>query len=377
MQISRKQRPWKAFFGSRLFGALGVALVVLAITVVQLWLPFENDGSGLTILTNLQEKSLNSSLAVIDGSPKFEEVGQQLQTESSEKSHADQQQNPPATDTNQQHHMKGHDTKRKKIWSAGRSDRSGATIQDMLMCHAYAFHQGADYGGACVRDWGLPQFEGKRQIHEALLEAIGLSRVLKFDCPPKKGEGHLTGRNHYISNDTAIFTSDYIQHLQSLVDYPTMESADSRRRISVHIRRGDITPCRPRTRGYPRYLPNQHFLGLIERYNPQNDSHVVIYSESESFEEFDEFYAKGYEVVLDGSIGKVWQGIISSQVVILSRSSFSLVPALMTKGKVIFTPFWHAPLPHWEVVDEAFLNATHLDFRRLKETCPKKKNKQK
>jgi hypothetical protein len=242
------------------------------------------------------------------------------------------------------------------------------------MCHAYAFHNQFLYGGACTRDWNLPQYKDKRIPREQLFRSTGLSNVLPLDCP-KDPTIKSMNRQEYIQQDTRIFTKTYVQHLQTLVDYPTPQTA----RIAVHVRRGDITPCRPRTRDFPRYLPNQHYLKLIDRYNndPQKNSSVVIYSESESFEPFDVFRERGYQVVLDGDIGEVWKGIISSDVAILSRSSFSLVPAVIARGKVVYTPFWHQPLPHWDVVDDKLLNETSTEFKRLKQTCPNKKGKKK
>ena len=35
----------------------------------------------------------------------------------------------------------------------------------------------------------------------------------------------------------------------------------------------------------------------------------------------------------------------------MSKSSFSVVPAMLCKGKVLYPPFWHAPLPGWDIVD--------------------------
>jgi hypothetical protein len=217
-------------------------------------------------------------------------------------------------------------------------------------------------------------------LHEQLLSAIGLAKVLPFACSSNsKIKIKLMNRNDYIRNDTDIFTSDYLEYLQELVQQsPTITTPKQPHQIAVHIRRGDITPCRPRTRGYPRYLPNQHYLNLIDRYNNNNNnnnssSHVVVYSESENaFESFDVFRERGYQVILDGDIG-----LIASDVIILSRSSFSLVPAILTKGTVVYTPFWHQPLPHWTVVDETLLNETHVEFRRLKDTCPKEIKKKK
>jgi hypothetical protein len=263
------------------------------------------------------------------------------------------------------------------LYSAARGDRSGAVIQDMLMAHAYAFHNHQTYGGACSKY--LPnQYTFKRQqpLHEQLLHAIGLAKVLPFACS-SDAEVKLMNRKDYIRNDTNIFTSDYLEYLQGLVQYPTATPKQPHQ-IAVHIRRGDITPCRPRTRGYPRYLPNQHYLNLIDRYNKNNSSHIVVYSESENaFESFEVLRERGYQVILDGDIGHVWKGLIASDVIILSRSSFSLVPAIISKGTVVYTPFWHEPLPHWTVVDEILLNETHVEFRRLKDTCPKEIKKKK
>lgn len=111
--------------------------------------------------------------------------------------------------------------------------------------------------------------------------------------------------------------------------------------------------------------------------NPQNDSDVFIYSESSSFKSFDDFQRRGYKVVLNGSIGEIWKGILKSDVTILSRSSFSLVPAIIMKGRVVYTPFWHAPLllGWWDIVDDDFFvnEILLVEFRRLKATCPPKK----
>ena len=285
------------------------------------------------------------------------------------------------------------------LYSKARSDRSGSMIQDMLMCHAYAYHTNNVYGGACA-DWTLPQFRGKQEFHQQLLQAIGLNFVLSIACPPPINATDppqkviWMNRHKYISNDTGIFTSDYRQYIQRLMA-PAIHKNESEFVLSVHIRRGDITPCRPRTRDYHRYLPNSHYLTLIDRYLPFNNDNsnsnnqkiddtkvhlpnttnktirVVIYSESQSLESFTNFTNRGYDVQLDGDIGTVWQGLLASDVIILSRSSFSLVPAILTTAKVVYTPFWHAPLSHWDIVDDELLQQTLLEFRRLKAIhCP-------
>jgi hypothetical protein len=126
--------------------------------------------------------------------------------------------------------------------------------------------------------------------------------------------------------------------------------------------------------GYLQYLPNQHYLNLIDRYN--NSSHVVVYSESKNvYESFDAFRDQGYQVILDGDMSQVWKGLMASDVIILSRSSFSLVPAILSKGAVVYTPFWHQPLPRWTVVDNKLMNKTHVDWNNSRTRVPRQKRR--
>ena len=82
------------------------------------------------------------------------------------------------------------------------------------------------------------------------------------------------------------------------------------------------------------------------------------------------FRSEGYEVYEDGSETHVWQTIVTADIVILSRSSFGMIPALVSKGKVIYTPFWHYPIRDWEVVrDPDTLAALEEEMAKLNATC--------
>ena len=274
-------------------------------------------------------------------------------------------------DSNNNHSITNtHEGKRKVVWSPGRGDRSGMAIGNMLQGHAYAVHHNYIYGGACRRN--LPKsanHQSRLHQHMELLDAMGLSDVLRFDCPPNATVPLLTRKQY--GNAKKYLTGAYFEFLRTLIKYP---NKPERRTIAVHVRRGDITPCGIMTDGYYRYLPNQYYLRLIDRYNPKNDSDVFVYSESDSFETFDDFRERGYNVVLDGPLAEVWQGIMMSDVVILSRSAFSLVPAYLTNGIVVFPECWLSPLPGWVVVKED-INATALDLQRLNVTCDERRGK--
>jgi len=187
-----------------------------------------------------------------------------------------------------------------------------------------------------------------------------------------------------------LFSPGYLDHLRSTstpfanVDIPRAP------RITVHIRRGDVTPC---SKNYFRYLPNQHYLTLIDLYTEKltqemNDTgvdytskeiEVLIFSESESFESFDIFRKRGFTVVLDGSVQNVWKSIVfNSDVVILSLSSFSIVPSIFSLAlspnptTVVYTPFWHDPLSQFENVGDLYpdlLESTAAELERMKSMC--------
>ena len=246
--------------------------------------------------------------------------------------------------------------------------KAGAVIEDMLMCHAYAYHTQGGYGGICgkVKPEKLAQYE-------SLLEAMGLAHALPFACPSQFRRDSTTRRSMvprelYRKDDVRIWTPDYVDFLKTQVKYPAKK--DDRFTIAVHIRRGDVTPCRLENHGFERYLSNKHFLMVIEKYY-QPGARVVIFSQEESYESWDEFKNKGYELQLDGEITDAWKTIVSADLVILSRSSFSFIPAMVAKGKVIYTPYWHKPLRRWVHVDKEIMDKSDAETERLQEACPK------
>lgn len=244
--------------------------------------------------------------------------------------------------------------------------QSGRVIHDQLLCHAYAWHQNAVYGGAC----GNAEYDE----HEALLNSIGLHDELPFKCAGDfERDGKFINskvpRETYHKDDTRIWIPEYIDFLKSKVKYPSKEP--NKFTIVVHIKRGEkCTPCKAPREGYQQYMPNSHYQRLIDKYM-RPDARVAIFSQEDSYESFDEFEEKGYELHLDHPMEEVWQTIVTADVIILSRSSFGLLPSLVTKGTVVYTPFWHKPLRGWHTVrDKEILGALERDTAALKGKCP-------
>lgn len=253
------------------------------------------------------------------------------------------------------------------------SGKEGAVVLDMLLGHVYAFHQGAIYGGSC----GEGNDVG-REPENSLIRAIGLQDFLQFECPRDletlDRKKVIPGKS-YIQDGTRAFTPEYIDLLKSVITYPKKQESQSKTNIIVvHMSRGKkFTPCRKAPhKEFVAYLPNKHYQLLINKYSkPDHENKVIIYSQSESFEKFDEFREKGYELHIDEPISDVWKAVLASDVFIMSRSSFSFVPAMVSGDSttVVYTPFWDQPLRGWNIVRKDIQTQSDVEVQRLKSTC--------
>ncbi|KAL7571862.1 hypothetical protein ACA910_002936 [Epithemia clementina (nom. ined.)] len=181
-------------------------------------------------------------------------------------------------------------------------------------------------------------------------------------------------------------------------------------RVAVHIRRGDVTPCM--NQHQERYSPNAHYLRLLEYFLPPDEKKseyytvgnwwkrqiyvwwplvrghkwrkpppppvhyhrrplwIQLFAVSDSpYENFtllehdcNALYRNnnknsnsGYphqssfcQLELDTPQWYVWKSIAVADVVVLSKSTFSYIPAMLNRnGTIIYTAFARRPMAHW------------------------------
>jgi hypothetical protein len=240
--------------------------------------------------------------------------------------------------------------------------KSGKIVEEMLMAHAYIYQQNATYGGCCGSK------TVNTAVHGQLLEAIGLKDVLKFSCPNDfENDQHtrrsVIPRDYYTSNDVRVWTPEYVDCLRSLLVYPSKQYREYT--IVVHMLRGDTSPCKPKQDGFYRYLPNFHYQALIDEYMQPN-ARVIIYTSPKSFEDMSVFRRRGYEVNTDAPLKDTWKAFVTADVLVMSRSDLTMVPAMVAKGKVIYTPFWHHSLRRWKRVNKKIMEQTEKEIERLR-----------
>jgi hypothetical protein len=233
------------------------------------------------------------------------------------------------------------------FYSVARTDRSGATINDMLLALAYGHARNMTYGGAC---YVKPMtFNGPQRQAEKLelIRALGLQDVLIFACPENKTE--IVDPNKYKSQRDTLFSTEFIDWLRSQVQYPAVPHGGA----VVHIRRGDVDPC---NKWKDRYLPSSYYLEVLKRHVPPGVP-VTIFSESASFEPWDDFLRLDHKLQLDSDVAELWRAVLTAKYVVLSVSSFATLPAVLNaNATVVYPPSWMAiPVSNWISVEESIL----------------------
>jgi hypothetical protein len=261
-----------------------------------------------------------------------------------------------------------------KLYSVCRGDRSGSFIADMLYAHSFAFAHNVTYAGNCCVTRGIPKAPTRN-----LIEDLHWNKIIPLQCP--QGVNNKIYNVLYPNATTInpLMLNPNVYRLQgarsnfkpawkesirdALLEYSDT-SPNRPFEIAVHIRRGDVTPCTYKRR----YLPNDHYMQLIDKYTPSETElngrpvQVTIYSESDTFEPFDVFVERKYTLELDSeNLSDVWHALSTADVAILSRSYFSIVPAIINPNTVVATEFFDfnvTVMDGWEYADPTLVKAS-------------------
>lgn len=117
--------------------------------------------------------------------------------------------------------------------------------------------------------------------------------------------------------------------------------------IAVHIRRGDVS----NVKNSDRYLPTSYFKTIIDKLLVQfSGANVCIFTEitPENRDEFNIF--TNIKIISGGDVLITFEHLSKADILITSKSSFSYVAALYNENTVLYTNFWHKPLPHWKLL---------------------------
>ena len=128
--------------------------------------------------------------------------------------------------------------------------------------------------------------------------------------------------------------------------------------IAIHIRRGDVTENSSNPNIRMRWLDTDYYarvLKLLLKKLEGGKFHVYIFSQGTKEEFQEDFSFPNVHYCLDMMAQNTFWHLTQADILIISKSSFSYKPALLSSG-IIIAPkhFWHGypELERWIIVDE-------------------------
>jgi len=232
----------------------------------------------------------------------------------------------------------------KRAYSISRVDRCGSQVNEDIFVYAHCIQSNLDFVGPVGNNW----FKEHTKLAELLNLPLPIKELPNTLDLIKIAETDYSKEIYPDRND--LITPSFIDYLRerssSNINY---NSHYKNPKVVIHIRRGDVS-FHTHTH---RYIPNSYFLNLVRKVieiSPFLD--ITIFSESNSSESFDDFTNLGCKVLLDTDLADIWKEMITCDVLFMSKSSFSYVPALYNKNFVVYYPAWYDKLNHWTSSDD-------------------------
>ena len=93
--------------------------------------------------------------------------------------------------------------------------------------------------------------------------------------------------------------------------------------------------------------PNSYYLNIMDHIRKKHKNVLFhIYSQG-NISQFHELIGDDVKFYLNHDIIKTFIGMVASNILVISPSSFSYVAALISDAEVYYKPFWHKPKKNW------------------------------
>jgi hypothetical protein len=136
--------------------------------------------------------------------------------------------------------------------------------------------------------------------------------------------------------------------------------------IAVHIRRGDVKPS-----DKDRYTGNKFILTLLAKIQALvtslgKESSIGIYSEGK-ISDFDELNMMTKNIYNDLCPFTTFHNLVSADILVMAKSAFSYVAALLSKGIVFYESFGAKPQRDWIEVNGNAHFSSRLFIKKLRQ----------
>jgi len=243
---------------------------------------------------------------------------------------------------------------------AGKNDGGGAQVQAIVSVAAFAKYFGARFVHTplssiehCPQGVTMEEFCSS---WEKVVGRFGFSRADTDEFERYDSQKFmfdflmLRTKRKSIRLEHAHFLTDNQPEIYELTGLAASSRAidtGQNKKIYAHVRRGDVESKGPTSF---RFTSDENLSSYIKTVRSKfpNDSEVFIVTEKP-----DPVFVQKFSdctIVTEEDPIKAIFLLASADVLIMGKSSFSYVAALLSKGHVFYEPYWHRPLPSWFIL---------------------------
>jgi hypothetical protein len=265
----------------------------------------------------------------------------------------------------------GDDERKGFITCSGKNDGGGAQALAIMSTMLFAHDLGLTYVHTPFieiahndnddDDWEIKWEDffglGAEESHisdfsDSSLKVIDLSALSKVSSKRDEILYRVSQCHKYgnFSPDRYSFISSSLKNKYRLSDKSkySLNIFSNRVKISIHVRRGDISSVGLNA---SRYTHNDSILRILnqilqESYNLGLKLSIHLFSQGVK-EDFGELQNLDIEFHLNECVFSTFHNLVDSDVLIMSKSTFSYTAALLSNGVKIYEPFYHKPLKDW------------------------------
>jgi hypothetical protein len=256
--------------------------------------------------------------------------------------------------------------KRRYVTCAGKVDGAGAQAQAVVSVMLFARAVGAqyvhtpfsvvDHNPDSSPDWPA-RWErffnfGQGEMPVSALDARGIARLQVVSPFEVTSPGVLYELPHCYPtwSLSRALLPPLLAELRGrfLAGKRVTESAAPALRVAIHVRRGDVTPAGPHAR---RFTASETVLRLSQRLDEALGSaglpyRATLYSQGDPAQ-FQLLADRGVTIDTRDDPFETFLQLVTADVLVTAKSSFSYLAGLLSRGVVLYEPFWHAPLVGW------------------------------
>lgn len=227
-------------------------------------------------------------------------------------------------------------------------DHAEQPMDDWVLAWERLFNLG---DGAPVIDSGRPDALNYSGFHPRLYHAVlnGMAAFHGRAIALIEGTGYERRHFHpyfFFADMHPDAYSQVIPELRERFYKGCSPDRNAKLSIAIHLRRGDVTSAHRR-----RFTPNASVCRTLEQVRSAVDQQGVDYRirvfsvgpESD----FLELKSSGAELCLSRDALWTLRQLVEADILVMSKSSFSYVAALLSDGLILYEPFWHSPMKSW------------------------------